>query len=550
MFKKLKNINFIFIALLIVLSIIPAFPLIHPGLPSTHDGPDHVARIMAFYQNLEDGILIPRWGAFLNWGYGHPILEFLYPLPSYIASIFHILGLSFFDATKLVFALGPILSFIFMYLWLKGFMARESSVLGAVLYSYAPYRFVDLYVRGDIGENLAFAFIPASLFFIYRLYKKKDYLNIILGSFSIGLLILSHNAIALITVPLIFLYGLYLWWNLKLEKKFIVNFLTLFILGFLLSLFFWLPALLEGKYTLRNIVTKGGYINSFVSLQKLVFGPWNFGGSGLFTVQLGIVQWISLVASPFLIYKYYIKKDKNFAFALVLLMFSLLAIFIMLPISNFLWSNIILLQNLQFPWRFLALTVFTTAVLGAYLIENVSKKYKKISAVILIIIVLVFSKNSIKANGYFYNLIHLENGIYKSTTDTGESSPIWSVRFMEKRPKAHLEVIDGDAQIKELERTSIYHKYRVKVIKDTLFGENTLYFPGWEIRANGNLINVEFQNMQYMGIMVYNLSEGDYIVEAKYSETKLRLMSDIISLVSILFIACFVSFKFVKGKHY
>ena len=90
--------------ILIILSIIPIIDLLQPGLPLTHDGKDHVARIANFYQNLDEGVIIPRWGGNLNWGYGHPVLMFLYPLPSYFASFFHFLGNSLVDSVKIVFA--------------------------------------------------------------------------------------------------------------------------------------------------------------------------------------------------------------------------------------------------------------------------------------------------------------------------------------------------------------------------------------------------------------------------------------------------------------
>ena len=106
-----KNIFLLLITLLVLVPILGFLPI---GLPNTHDGQDHVARIMAFYKNLEEGVLIPRWGSMLNWGYGHPVLEFLYPLPSYIASFFHFLGLSFFDSIKLVSISGVVFSFIFI----------------------------------------------------------------------------------------------------------------------------------------------------------------------------------------------------------------------------------------------------------------------------------------------------------------------------------------------------------------------------------------------------------------------------------------------------
>src|SRR6185503_18993875 len=96
--------------LLFALSLLPLFQLLKPGLPITHDGIDHVARIANFYQSLSEGSLIPRWAGNLNWGFGHPILMFLYPLPSYIASFFHLLGFSLIDSIKLVFGVTYILS--------------------------------------------------------------------------------------------------------------------------------------------------------------------------------------------------------------------------------------------------------------------------------------------------------------------------------------------------------------------------------------------------------------------------------------------------------
>src|SRR3990170_6949213 len=98
------------VILIILISLIPLFDLFKPGLPITHDGQDHVARIANFYQNLSEGNIIPRWAGNLNWGYGHPILEFLYPLPSYLASLFHFFGFTLVDSVKIVFGTGFILS--------------------------------------------------------------------------------------------------------------------------------------------------------------------------------------------------------------------------------------------------------------------------------------------------------------------------------------------------------------------------------------------------------------------------------------------------------
>src|SRR5579859_8122639 len=120
---RAKKKHFIYLVLIIIIGLLPLFDLFHAGLPVTHDGQDHVARIANFYQNLTEGVIIPRWAANLNWGYGHPILMFLYPLPSYIASLFHFIGFTLVDSTKLVFGLAFIVSGIGMYIWMRNFLS-------------------------------------------------------------------------------------------------------------------------------------------------------------------------------------------------------------------------------------------------------------------------------------------------------------------------------------------------------------------------------------------------------------------------------------------
>lgn len=519
--------------LLIIFGIISVFDLLRPGLPVTHDGIDHVARIANFYLDLSEGNLIPRWAPNLNWGYGHPILEFLYPFPSYLSSFFYFIGFSFIDSVKIVLGLGIILSGIFMYLWLHQFLSKESAFVGGILYMMAPYRFVDLYVRGDIGENLAFPFMPLSLYFILKLSRKISLVNSVGLSISIALLILSHNAISLIYMPFILFYGIYVGFK---NKKYLINFFTFFILGFGLSAFFWIPGLLEAKYTLRNIVTAGGYIDRFVSFEQLVYGPWSYGGTGQFTVQLGLFQWISLIASLFLIIRSIILKKKNYLLPLVLVIYSLAAIFIMFSQSDFIWSRFLILQNFQFPWRFLAITVFTCAVLGSLVFEKISDKFKMISIIIFVLSIIFLSRDYWRANGYLQKDESYFTGIYNSTTDTGESSPIWSIRFMEKRALSPIEVIGGAGKIVQIERKSTEHVYKVDAINKMQVRENTVYFPGWKVFVDGKEVPVEFQSGVNRGVITFFVNPGQHILNIKFSETKLRLIADFISLASLILI--------------
>ena len=518
--------------LLVIIGLIPILDLFHPGLPITHDGQDHVARIANFYQNLQDGNIIPRWAPNLNWGFGHPILMFLYPLPSYISSLFHFLGFNFVDSFKIVLGLTYILSGVTMYLWIKNFLSKEGALAASFLYLFAPYRFIDLYVRGDIGEHVAFLFIPLVLYFLFKLSKNYSSWFIAGGSLSFAGLILSHNAVSLMFLPVIFFYCLYLYFYSK-QNNLIRNLAMVFILGFGLSSFFWVPAFFEGKFTLRDIVTANEYKSRFVSLAQLIYGQWNYGGSGQFTVQLGMIHWLMvLLAIPLSIF-FYIKKNKLWILTTGSLIILLLNIFIMLPYSDFIWAHLKILQNFQFPWRVLAISVFMTSVLGGIVISQI-KKYQLFIMCFILVLILFLSKDYWKALEYKVFPETFFTSIYNGTTDTGESAPIWSVRFMLEQPRTHTEVIDGTAKVQDVSRNSTNHVYKVDVQRDARIRENTVYFPGWDADVDGKPVSVQFQDPNSRGLITFNVPRGQHLVLVKFTETKLRRISDIVSILSFL----------------
>lgn len=526
----------LWLVLLLLITIFPLLDLFHPGLPITHDGQDHIARIANFYQNLQEGNIIPRWAGNLNWGYGHPILMFLYPLPSYFASFFHLVGFSFVDSTKLVFGLAFIASGFTMYIWMRNITGEKAALLAGVLYTIAPYRFIDLYVRGAIGEHVAFVFPPLVLYFIAKLSTKISYRYIIGGSISVALLILSHNAISIMFLPLIFFYGADIIYQSQKNELLVICYLLLFIFGLGLSSFFWAPAFFEGKYTLRDIVTAGEYSSRFVSFESFFSGGWSYGGTGQFSTQIGVVQWIVVLTSIFVTIIMYRRKNKLWIISGCACIFFVFTLFLMTESSKSIWETFTVLQKFQFPWRFLSVAVFITAALGGVVIHAMPKRFQPVVCCMLLIAILWFNKDFWHANGYLSKPDSFYTGTYDSTTDTGESSPIWSVRFMEKRPKAHIELIDGNARTQEVSRKFTEHRYIIDAIERSRIRENTLYFPGWKIFVDGKEVPIEFQDPNNRGLMTFFTQKGVHIVNISFSETKLRLFSDIVSVSSLVFL--------------
>lgn len=499
------------LVVLFFVSLLPLWSLLTPGLPVTHDGRDHVARIANFYQNLSEGNLVPRWAGNLNWGYGHPVMMFLYPLPSYIASFFHATGFSLVDSVKLVFAAAFVASVLAMYLW--------AGPLAAILYGFAPYRFVDLYVRGAIGEHVAFVFPPLILWGMLKLSqeKKKPYVWMIVIAVAMAGLLLSHNAMSLMFLPIILLYAMFL-----ARRSFSIG--GSLLLGFGISAFFWFPAFIEGKYTLRDIVTAGEFADRFAPAIQLLYTPWNYGGTDALPKHLGVAQLIAVAGAAWVLLRSKIapkKKVLGWGLAATLLVVS----FLMTRPSLFVWESVTILQKFQFPWRLLSVSVFAAAALAAW--------WKPRLWIVLPILAVVLTIPMWKPASYLVRPESFYTGVYAGTTDTGESSPIWSVRFMESPPSAPAEIIDGEAEIIPGVRTNIRHAYTLTASTRARIRENTLYFPGWQVLVDSAPVAVEFQDPANRGLMTYRVEPGMHTVDVVFGETKLRKFADYISLASL-----------------
>ena len=538
--KYIRSQGVIFLFLLGV-SLLPLVSMFLPGFPVTHDGQDHVVRIANFYQSLTEGNIIPRWAGNLNWGYGHPILMFLYPFPSYIASFFHTIGFSLVDATKGVFVIAFICSICSMYIWMQAVWGKKVGLLGAILYGFAPYRFVDLYVRGAIGEHMAFIFPPLICFFVFKLATdfKFRISNFKFGlgfSISLALFILSHNAISLMFLPVIGFYVLYLYYfEAKKSFSFLLTIFYFFLLGFGLSAFFWVPAFFEGKYTLRDIVTSGEAMDRFVPWNWFFYSPWNYGGTALLTKSIGYIQWFCITCSLLVLWKLKEYKQKIILFGSLLVFIG--SLWIMTSMSGFIWERVTILQNFQFPWRFLSVSTFLAAVIGSvslvYSISNLSIPRKNVFFVGVCLLSVFLTYSMWHPKEYVIHDDSFYSRVYPGTTDTGESSPIWSVRFMEHTPANLMEVIDGDAVITVGKRTSTKHEYTVVAQKQTRMVENTLFFPGWKIFVDGVSAGIQFQDPAFRGLMTFWMDEGKHQVLVTFTDTKVRYYASVTSLISL-----------------
>ena len=245
---KFKRIFDFFLVLIIS---IPSFlSLLNNSYFSMHDD-QHIARLFLLDKGISQGYLYPRWVDTLGFNFGYPLFNFYPPLVYYVSQLFHLIGFSFIWSIKLTFILGFILSAYGIFLLAKKFTSKIFAYLAAVLYSYFFYHGVLIYVRGALSEFFSLAILPFVFLGLENLKSNPNLKNSLLLSIPIALLILTHPLVAFPTLIYIaFFFLFYLLLQSFKRLKWVGYLIFSGVTGLLLSAFYWLPSMIERKFTL------------------------------------------------------------------------------------------------------------------------------------------------------------------------------------------------------------------------------------------------------------------------------------------------------------
>lgn len=519
------------VIILIILIVLSSLPFIHmflsPDLPHTSDGEVQIPRMAAFYKAIRDGHIPVRWAGDLNYGYGMPLFTFIYHTPFYISSFFIALGVPLVSVFKLTLYFSFILSGAFMFLFAKTFFKSDKiAFLVALLYQFAPYHLVDVLIRGAIGTIYVYAFFPLVLWGCLRA-------NIPIIAVSLSLMILSHNSMALVFF-FIALGFLLLFAENKQKALFGV------FLGLGLSSFYWIPALIEHKYTYGDLFMKDLFRANFPQfhhffIPNLFNDPrlrvseivvhWGIAHTVL--IFLAIVSWKSLQSK--------MKIVSIFCFALIII-----SLFFMHPLSTPIWERVSYLRQFQFPWRLLSVIVFATSMLGGVAIRRYLPRKPSLFILLSIMIVLPTMYYWKPTQGY--DRIQDEQIFWNyplNTTYFGETDVIWSAGPATAYPKSRVEIIEGEGRIDNFRKINHKQTFSVEATKTARIVSHTQYFPGWRVYINGEKTPIQFQDPNWRGLITFLVPEGTHAVRIQFEETPIRLIANVLSLGSILIIMIF-----------
>lgn len=545
--KNLLKNKYILLAL--IFSFLSIYSLSSPGLPPTHDGEYHVMRMHKFYKVLGEGTIYPRWAPDFNNGFGIPLFNYVYPLPNYVASFFHLLGFSFIESFKLNMAVASLIGSVFFFLWCRKYWGDLGGLVSSVFYTFSPYHFLDIYVRGSVGEVWSLALFPG-LLWSFSSFCETGQKRLFLSSvILLLLLIMSHNILALVFFCFFLSYAIILILNTKNKKFYLSRLVLITIFGLSLSSPFWLPALYETKYVVGLNISSP--IQHFPELYKLIYSSWGYGfsgqdGAGQMSFQIGIANVIAVLGGILLLF---ISRKKEIIFFLLSFAFFL---YLITPFSSWLWNAVPFSSFIQFPWRLLSVLILISSFLAGGLVDKSLFKNKIMQLVAAIfLIALSFGFGIRYAKAPFH---HIRNDNYyftKSNFTDGTNSPgnafntIWFDKSL-KKTRSKLVSRGDKTQIKIIESKSSLIKATMSASSPGKILANIAYFPGWKVYLNGRESKIRVSDK---GLFEFDVPRGDSLIEIKFQDTGIRRLSTFLSLTSIvLLLGLFMKGKSIKIK--
>jgi hypothetical protein len=504
------------------------------GVFTMHDF--HPFRQLEFNKCIQRGEFPCRWAVDSGKGYGEPMFVYYGQIPYWIGGIFSVMGFGVLDSFKATIIFTFLVSGLGMYLLARKFWPTNGAILSAVLYSYAPYRAVDVWVRGALSETMAFVFYPLILLVVDNFMIKKSVKNFVWLSLLLAGLICTHNLSAYMFLPFLILWTFWRWREHKGNIHHLYDMVSAGFTAVLISSFYWLPVLFESGLVTVSQTTEGyyGYGVHFTTLYRLfVSSFWGYGGSvwgdtQFMSFSIGYLHWL-LPAVTLFVWLYLKlrgeKIEKSFYVTLVLSIIGILAVFLTHGKSVFLWKIIPAIAYIQFPWRFLGIASLFLSLAGG----GISMLFSSwLISVILVAAVVV-------------NVGNFRPDIWKDQSDKEYFSGDWwevqkSSALSDFWPKSAGELPKENAPINSeiIMTTDKFQKIRFPIV----------YFPGWMIKTKKELVQT-FPSGDHglVTAKIFNEDLNNY--KLIFTDTAPRKIGNIVSFISI---AClfFVFTKYAK----
>jgi len=354
-----------YLVLIAAFALVAMLPMYFCGVTGGNDQAQHYQFAWTVYESLKSGEIYPSLAGGTNHGFGDVGLRFYPPLTYYIlAAAYGALG-DWYYATMLAFTLVFFAGGVGIYLWASEELDRETSLIAAAIYTFAPYHLNLIYTNGLMAEFFATAILPFCFLYLTRICRGGRWLDVVAFAVAFALLVLTHLPLTIIGAIAMAVYALVLikkeTWLAAIGKCF-----SAAALAAAMTAFYWtrmLPELDWVKHSSQKYFeTTWSYAANYLLIPSH-FTRFGEDALNLWLADLMLFATL-LIAIPSMVWLI-VNKTSITRYVMAVMIVAAFSVFMTTPLSSVIWDNFAGLQKVQFPWRWLSIVTAFTAVFAA-----------------------------------------------------------------------------------------------------------------------------------------------------------------------------------------
>jgi uncharacterized membrane protein len=453
-------------------------PAIAWGIPSNLDLTNHFRFALPFYDSIVAGNFYPGWLAESNAGYGDPSFRFYPPAFYYLLAASRFLIGNWYGATLVTFIVVSIVSGLGMYFWARSFMPAGTASWAGVFYALAPYHVNQLYQATMLAEWAGSAVLPFVFGFVDRVCKQGRPRDVAGLAFTYGLLLFTHLPLAVIGSMALLVYAL-----VRIEGPGKLGKLAQLACGSLLGLsvsaIYWVTMFSEVRWIGTSNADAGwateyGYNFVLSSLSPDNLSVWWMNILTLITL---------LLCAPAVVFLFRVSGATRRMLRAIIVVTSF-ALFMALPLSWPIWRVLRPLQEVQFPWRWLAVFSMGASLVAAAALPLVMDaaiklgRAKRILVFGAMAISVAFTFSHSMKEAQYFSRTRFETMVtdVRGTASLSYWLPIWA-HSNPRKTASDVEVADREVSIASWQPE--YRRFSVTAGPATEARIKTFYYPHW-----------------------------------------------------------------------
>ena len=522
---------------------------------TTDDMAQHLAVMEQFDLALRSGVLYPRWQSEFNGGYGLAWTNFYQPGFFYMASFVNAIVNDWMNTLFVISILSLAISGLVLYALSRQFYSRWASAIAALFYMLAPYHLLEIYTRGAMPELQGFIFVPASLYFAYKVGvegRPRQYAGLAL---FYGLFLMTHFPVAYLLTYTLALYAViwaYRERNIRIAMRVAVGMM----IGFMGSAIYLIPALLELKYTREHFTAIFPYHNSYITLlpgdgRISVLLNQSFAAQAFaLIVAVLVLTRVPKADTPTKTGQTGVEDRTNLAAETQTRLFiicGLATTFMITSYSIYISKLIPKIEAVSFAWRWMVIAGAFTALLGGAAIDHLQRRVDvkprvlwfcraSIAATILLCIAITVQsvvRGTLSNSSLRRRANHTEEAFVPKSAAGPNELPDTQKVVIEPRGGS-IEIIRWEPQKREV---------HIKVEEPSRVRLKTYNFPGWVAQVDGTPVPILDDKD---GAQIVEVAPGIHRIQTSFVNTPPRTAGAALSMAAVVLILGLVVFDYVR----